>query len=67
MSDRLDEAPEMKNMDDTISPKRRNVQGKVSKILYIFILLLVLLTYPSYLIIMNNIIIILNLQSFLKS
>jgi len=33
MSDRLDEVPEMENMDDTISPKRRNVPGKVSKIL----------------------------------
>lgn len=41
MSDSLDEAPEMENMDDTITPKRRNVQGRVSKILYIFILLLV--------------------------
>lgn len=48
MSDHLGEVPEMENMDDTISPKRRNVQGQVSKILYIFILLLVLLTYPSY-------------------
>ncbi|XP_008184551.1 uncharacterized protein LOC103309835 [Acyrthosiphon pisum] len=28
MSDRLDEVPEMENMDDTISPKRINVPGK---------------------------------------
>jgi len=33
MSDRLDEVPEMENMDDTVSPKRRNVPVKVSKIL----------------------------------
>ena len=32
MSDRLDDVPEMENTGDTISPKRRNVQGKVSKI-----------------------------------
>jgi len=33
MSDRLDEVPVMENVDDTISPKRKNVHGKVSKIL----------------------------------
>lgn len=33
MSARSDDVLEMENMDDTISPKRRNVQGKVSKIL----------------------------------
>jgi len=33
MSDRLDAVPEMENMDDTTSPKRKNVHGKVSKIL----------------------------------
>jgi len=33
MSAHLDDVSEMEIMDDTISPKRRNVQGKVSKIL----------------------------------
>jgi len=33
MSDRLNEVPEMENMDDTVSPKRRNAPGKVSKLL----------------------------------
>jgi len=33
MTDRLDEVPEMENMDYTISPKRKNVHGKMSKIL----------------------------------